>query len=117
MCEDYNLVDEKHLQFLRNPLRKNAHRFYLYSVKSRTKTYKGVLELPRKEYNSDVWKARVKNHLNRLRLLSHVNEYTDVAATIAKVYKSILTMSRQAPKSYRKDAQNIELLPGVVVRN
>lgn len=115
ICEDYNLTEEQRFKYLHNLLRKDAHRFFLDSVKPVAKSYSGAVELLEKEYNSVVRQTRVKNHLNGLRLSQFINDETDVASALAKVYRRILTMSRQVPMTHRGDAHKIEFMRRAVV--
>lgn len=115
ISEDYNLSDEQKLKYLHNLLRKDAHRFYLESVKPNSETYDNAVELLEKEYNSIVRQTRVKNHLNSLRLTQFITADTDTASALAKVYKRILNMSRQVPLTHRGDAHKIEFLRTAVV--
>lgn len=73
ISEDYNLSNEQKFKYLHNFLRKDAHRFYLDSVKPNSKPYADAVTLLEKEYNSIVRQTRVKNHLNSLRLSQFLN--------------------------------------------
>lgn len=115
IAEDYDLDDDQRFRYLHNLLRKDAHRFYLDSVRPNASTYEEAVTLLEKEYNSVVRQTRVKNHLNGLRLTQFINNDTDTAGALAKVYKRILTMSRQVPITHRGDAHKIEFLRTAVV--
>ena len=67
------------------------------------------------EYNSAVRQSRVKNYLNTLRVTSFVAQRTEMSAALAKVCKSIIHLSRQAPRSHQGDAHKVEFLRNAVV--
>ena len=67
------------------------------------------------EYNSAVRQTRVKNYLNTLRVTSFVAQGTEMSAALAKVYNSIIQLSRQAPRSHQGDAHKVEFHRNAVV--
>lgn len=105
---------DQHLNYLHNMLSKEAHRFHLILVKPSASTYLDGVNLVNKEYNSVGRQKRVKNHLALLSV-DLVDANTDAAVALAKVYKRILSMSRQVSLSHGGDAHTIEFLCGAVI--
>lgn len=105
----------KKWQFLHNFLSKNALRFYLDQVQPFTVTHQQAIGAIDWEYNSAVRQARVKNHLNALRVSSFVSSGMEIYTAISNVYTTILKLSRQCPPSNRGNAHCIEFLRQAVV--
>lgn len=115
IASDYNLTDEHKLKYFHNLLTKDAHRFYVDTVKSAANTYSEAFKLLEGKFNSVVRQTRVKNHLSNLRVRSYESEDTDTAAALYTVYKRILTLSRQVVESHGRDVHKIEFLREAVV--
>lgn len=115
MSIDYNLTGPQKLQYLHNIVTKDAHRFYIDRVKAYATTYEQAVGMIEAEYNSPVRQSRVKNYLNSLRMHDFIGDKTDSAAALAKVYRTILKLSRQVPTSHKGDAHRIEFLRCAVV--
>lgn len=62
-----------------------------------------------------VRRTRVENHFNSLRVDQFIECNHDASAALEKVYKRILSMSRQVPKSHRGDSHKNEFPRGAVI--
>ena len=115
LCRDYSLSPTQKLQDLHNLLRGDAKRYYLDKVDVNATSFQQATQMLESEYNSAVRQTRVKNYLNTLRVASFVAQGTDISAALAKVYKSISQLPRQAPRSHQGDAHIVEFLRNAVV--
>lgn len=115
LSQDYNLSDKQKRQYLHNLLLRDALRFYLDQVQPFTVTYQQAIDAIHREFNSAVRQARVKNHLNSLRVSAFVSTGIEISIALSNVYKTILKLSRQCPPSHRGDAHRIEFLRQAVV--
>lgn len=94
---------------------KDAQRFYVDHVKRYSNWFENSVELIDVGYNYVVWQNRVKIYLRNLRVVDYIEENTDAAAAIAKVYTAILKLSRQVPVSQRGDLHRVEFLSRAVI--
>lgn len=115
MSRDYNLSPAQKLQYLHNLLRGYAKRFYLDKVDGYATSFQQAVQMLELEYNSAVRQTRVKNYLNSLRITSFTAEGTEVSAALSNLYKAIIKLSRQAPRSHQGDAHKVEFLRNAVV--
>ena len=114
---DYFLTPSQKLQYLHNLLRGDAKKFYLDKMDGYATSFQQGIEMLEREYNSPVRQNRVKNYLNSLRVTTFVLQGIEMSAALAKVYKSIIKLSRQAPRSHQGDAHKVEFLRNAVVGN
>lgn len=115
VSRDYKLSATQKLQYLHNILRNDASRFFLDRVQPYANTYVQAVDMIDKEYNSPVRQTRVKNYLSSLRVSTFVEEGTEISQALAKIYKTILKMSRQVPRTFQGDAHRIEFLRHAVI--
>lgn len=115
LAKDYSLTLEQKLQYLHNLLCKDSLRSYLTTVQPHEGTFQQAVDRIGIEYNTAVRQACVKNYLSSLGVSSFVKEGAEMSAALARVYKTILKMSRQGPPSHRGDAHRIEFLRRSVV--
>lgn len=97
ITRDYKLTPSQKLQYLHNILSKDASRFYLDRVSHYVTTFQQAVEMIDHEYNSIVRQTRVKNYLNNLRVSEFESNGNEISVALAKVYKTILKLSRQVP--------------------
>ena len=112
---DYSLSPTQKLQYMHNILSGDAKRYYLDRIDGYATSFQQAVELIEREYNSPVRQARVKNYLNQLRLNTIEAEGMEESAALAKLYRIITKLSRQAPSSHRGDAHKLEFLLNAVV--
>ena len=67
------------------------------------------------EYNYAVRQSKVNNYLGSLRVTSFASQGTEMSDALAKVYNSIIKLSRQAPRYHQGDAHKVEFLRNAVV--
>ena len=115
VCRDYNLSPPQRLQFLHNLLRGDAKRYYLDKIDGYATSFQQAIQMLEEEYNSPVRQTRVKNYLNSLRVTAFAAEGKEMSAALALTYKSIIKLSRQAPRSHQGDAHKVEFLRNAVI--
>ena len=111
----YNLGPFQKLQYLQNVLHGDAKRFYLDKVDGYATAFQQAVAMLEYEYNSPVRQTRVKNYLNSLRLSSYISQGVEASAALSKIYKSVIKLSKQAPRSHQGDAHKFEFLRNAVV--
>lgn len=84
-------------------------------MKPPARTYLDARGLIDREYNSVVIQAKVENHLALLRVDHLIDRNTDSAAAFARVYRRVLSISRQVPKSHKGNTEKTKLLRGAVI--
>lgn len=85
LAKDYKLKDEQKLQYLHNPLCKDALCFYMDSVQSHARTFEETVAHIGDEYNTPVRQARMINHLSGLRVGTFIKEEMDITVALAKI--------------------------------
>ena len=103
ICRDYSLSPTQKFQYMHNLLAGDAKRYYLDKIYVYATSFQQAVEVIEREYNSPVRQARVKNYLNQLRLSFLRAEGIEQSAALAKLYRIITKLSRQAPSSHRGD--------------
>ena len=115
IIRDYNLNPSQKLQNLQNLPNRDAKRYYLDKVDGYASSFQQAVSMLENEYNSPVRQNRVKNFLNSLRVSSYITQGVGSSAALSKIYKSVIKLSRQAPRSHQGDAHKIEFLRNAVV--
>ena len=112
---DVILHPSQKLQYLHNVLYGDANRYYLDKVDGYASSFQQAVSILEKEYNSPVRQTRVKNYLNSLRVSSYITQGVESSAALSKIHKSVIKLSRQAPRSHQGDAHKVEFLCNAIV--
>lgn len=96
--KDYNLSGLQRLQSLHNVLHGDAKIYYLDKIDGFATSFQQATKMLEEEYNYAVRKTRVKKYLKLLRVTTFLANGMEMPAAIAKIYKIIIKLSRQAPR-------------------
>lgn len=100
VARDYKMNQEQKLRYLHKLMQVYAKRYYLDVVDGYATTFQQAVDLVERECTFHARQNKVKNLLKSLRLSKFVTEGIDRTEALARVYKSITRIFRQAPISH-----------------
>lgn len=116
MSLDYNLSHKQRGHYLHNRLSMYALRFDLDQKLPLSVMYQQAINVISSECDSALRQARLKNHLNGMRVSNFVSAGMKIYVALSNVYKTILKLSRQCRPSRHRDAHRIVFLRQSFVR-
>lgn len=95
------MLPSQKLQYLHNLLQGDAKRYYFDKIDRYATSFLQAIQMLEREYNSPARQNRVENYLNSLRVTTFVAQRIEISEALAKVYTSMIKLSRQAPRSHQ----------------
>lgn len=110
MARDHSLIKEKNCQYLHKLLPKDAARFCSGAVETRAVTFQILADMVSVQYSSPVRQTQVFDFLVSLLIDKYVSFGADESASLARIYATIVEMSRQLPPSRRGNAHRVRFM-------
>lgn len=113
-CEEYEVPNEKKVQFLYHILQEDARIFYDDKIRDRVTQFSEACSIMNSEYNSIARQNRVRNQLNALRV-SQLNKNCNDSEALEKIHRKITKLYLLGPAAYRTDAHKLDYLRSAVI--